>query len=169
MGDFNEENFKIKKYNKKRTYKKKKIKSKREDFKITKNTIHIFTDGSAQKNPGICGSACILLYNEHRKSIKRNLGMGTSNIAELTAIKIGLEAVKPSSRCTPIIIYTDSKYCIGMLGQNWKARKNSELIKEIKEFMKKFRNIKFQKVKAHFGHKYNEEADILAKKASGVI
>ena len=157
------------KYNKKRTYKKNKKKSMKKEIEIQENIIHIFTDGSAKKNPGPCGSACILLYNDHRKNIKKSLGEGTNNIAELTAIKIGLEAVKAEKRYIPVVVYTDSQYCMGVLSYNWNAKKNHSLIKEIKELSLKFKNLKFQKVKAHCGLKYNEEVDKMAKRASGVL
>lgn len=158
------------KYNKKRYYKKKKKKYKEKEIEITNNIIHIFTDGSAKRNPGQCGSACILLYNEYRKNMKKYLGYDTNNVAELTAIKMGLEAVKKEKRQIPIIIYSDSQYCIGVLSMNWRTKRNFSLIRDMKILIEKFDNIQFKKVKAHNGVKYNEEVDKLAKEAaSGVV
>lgn len=157
------------KLKKKRSYKKKKKKSPREEIEITKNVIHMFTDGSTKPNPGPSGSGCILLYNQYRKNISKYLGVSTNNIAELTAIKIGLEAIKPSRRCISVVVYTDSQYCMGMLSYNWNAKKNHKLIHEIKTLTTKFKSVKFKKVKAHCGIKYNEEVDKMAKRASGVL
>lgn len=163
----NNQNFKVK-IKKKRTYKKKIKRFSKEEIVITRDTIHIFTDGSAKSNPGPCGAGCILLYNDHRKDIKKSLGFGTNNVAELSAIKIALETIKEDKRHYPVTLYTDSEYCLGVLCWNWNAKKNNQLIKEIKEFMRKFKNLRLEKVKAHFGHKYNEEVDKLAKIAAGV-
>lgn len=131
---------------------------------ITKNIIHIFTDGSTLGNPGWCGAGAVLIYNNYRKELSTPLGFGTSNIAELMSIKLSLEEIEDKE--VPIIIYTDSRYCIGMLACNWNAKKNAGLILEIKDFLKSFHMVKFKKVKGHSGIIENEKADELAGQAS---
>jgi len=64
--------------------------------------------------------------------------MSTNNIAELTAIRMALDIVQEQassgqlSSSQEIHICTDSKYSCGMLVKNWQAKKNQDLIAEIK-------------------------------------
>lgn len=124
--------------------------------------IDIYTDGACSYNPGPAGIGVVLLYRGHKKEISKFIGPGTNNIAELTAIKVGLEAIKKSHRNIPTVVYTDSKYCHGLFTQDWNPKKNVELIMEIKRLVNEFRYIGFKWVKAHNGNKYNELADQLA-------
>ncbi len=69
-----------------------------------------------------------------------------------------------------VIIYYDyegiEKWCTGA----WKARKEgTQLYVKAYEKLKEKIEIEFVKVAAHTGNKYNEEADILAKKALGLV
>ena len=127
------------------------------------NKIHIYTDGACSGNPGPAGYGAILIYNSHVKEFSDYIGKATNNIAELTAIKIGLEAVK--NKNIPVIIYSDSSYSIGVLSNGWKAKKNKELIQEIKSLILTFENIEFVKVKGHSDNKLNERADKIANLA----
>ena len=156
----------ISKKQKKYRYRKK---EKNQPIILHNNIIHMFTDGSCLKNPGPAGSACILFYNNYRKIKSKYLGVTTINVAELTAIKMGLELIKTGYRDIPIVIYTDSMYCICLLSMNWKARKNVKLIGDIKSLISDFENVTFVKVKSHSGVRYNNAVDRLAKKASGVL
>ena len=125
--------------------------------------IHLYTDGAASNNPGPAGIGVLLKCGPHKKEISRYLGNQTNNVAELTAIKVGLETLTVFDK--PILIYTDSQYSIGMLSLNWNAKKNQQLISVIKQLMSKFSNIKFIKVKGHSGQVENEIVDKLAVKA----
>ena len=126
--------------------------------------IMAFTDGAARKNPGKAGAGLVLCFGEHRLEQGRALGISTNNIAELTAIKMALEAVKNTA--IPLHIYTDSSYSIGVLGKGWKAQKNQELIAEIKTRLVPFKKVTLFKVKGHAGHPLNERADQLATQAA---
>lgn len=125
--------------------------------------ICVYTDGSCSGNPGPMGVGIYLTFGKHRKRISKHIGDGTNNIAELTAILVGLENIKDSTK--EIQIYTDSLYCIGIFTKNWKPKKNIELINEIKEKLKEFQNLTFNKVKGHSGNEGNEIADKLATNA----
>lgn len=127
-------------------------------------SIKIYTDGACSGNPGISGIGIVLIYNDQIKKISKNIGHGTNNIAELQAIKVALETVKRKD--IPVVIYTDSQYCIGTLTGKWKAKLNVELIKDIQKLMKTFKDIKFVKVSGHSGDKYNEMANTLAVSAT---
>jgi ribonuclease HI len=125
--------------------------------------IRIYADGASSGNPGPSGIGVLLRYREYEKEISRNIGQGTNNIAELEAIRTGLLEVKNSD--LPVRVYTDSGYAYGLLALGWKARKNSELVTDIRNLMKRFKNLTFIKVKGHSGIEGNERADRLATSA----
>lgn len=127
------------------------------------DTICIYTDGASSGNPGPSGIGVLLCYEEHEKEISKYIGTATNNIAELEAIRAGLLAVKGPT--LPVNVYTDSSYAYGVLVQGWKAKKNKELVNQIKEIINRFKNLKFIKVKGHAGNKGNEKADFLATSA----
>ena len=131
--------------------------------------ICVFTDGASSGNPGPSGIGVVLRYGENKKEISEFIGNATNNIAELRAIEAGLSALKSGD--IPVRLFTDSSYAFGLLAQNWKPRKNRQLIESIKQKMKRFKDLKFIKVKGHSGHPENERADYLAtaaiKKATG--
>ena len=133
------------------------------------NKICVFTDGASAGNPGPSGIGVLLRFGEHEKEISSFIGNATNNIAELKAIQAGLSAVKKKD--IPVRLFTDSKYAYGLLVQNWKARKNQELVESIKKTMVKFKDLKIIKIKGHAGFAENEKADYLAtsaiKKAQG--
>jgi len=129
------------------------------------NRIDIYTDGACSGNPGPAGIGVVLLYNNHQKEISKFIGDATNNIAELTAIKEGLEAIKDSSRRIPVVVYTDSSYCYGLLTKDWKPKKNIELVMEIRQLTTQFSYLGFKKVKGHADNPGNNRADELATKA----
>ena len=125
--------------------------------------IQIYADGASSGNPGPSGIGVLLRYRGHEKEISRNIGLGTNNIAELEAIRTGLLEVKNPD--LPIRVYTDSGYAYGLLVLGWKARKNTQLVSDIRILMKRFKNLSFVKVKGHAGIEGNERADKLATSA----
>ncbi len=127
------------------------------------NCICIYADGASSGNPGPSGIGVLLRYREHEKEISRNIGLGTNNIAELEAIRTGLLEVKNPD--LPVRVYTDSSYAYGLLTLGWKAKKNMELVTDIRNLMKRFKKLTFIKVKGHSGIEGNERADKLATSA----
>ena len=99
-------------------------------------------------------------------SQSKQIGTATNNIAELIAIKESLTTLKKDYYKVDkhrinhdITIVTDSEYSIGVLTRDWKPKKNTELIIEIKKIASIFTNLKFKKVSAHTGNKMNDLAD----------
>ena len=131
--------------------------------KQPKDAILIYTDGASSGNPGPSGIGILLKFGPHEKEISKFIGTATNNIAELEAIRTGLKAVK--NRRKPVRIYTDSSYAFGLLTKGWKARKNPELVAEIRKLLASFKDIRFYKVKGHAGDPGNEKADQLATSA----
>lgn len=130
----------------------------------SEDIIHLYTDGACSKNPGPAGIGVLMIYKNHEKRISKFLGNATNNIAELTAIKVALEALKDNSK--PIIVYTDSQYSIGVLSNpTWNPKKNVDLIKEIKALISQFKKVDFKWVKGHSNQTENEITDKLAVQA----
>lgn len=129
------------------------------------SVIHVFTDGACSGNPGPAGIGVYFVYGKHRKELSEYIGPATNNIAELTAIKRGLEQIKPEHRSKPVVVYTDSAYCHGLLTKDWNPKKNIELIKEIKILTETFNYLGFKKVKGHSTDAGNNKADHLATSA----
>ncbi len=155
-----------KKTSKKSSFKKKPDQSIREldpGVNLPDNCIKIYTDGASSGNPGPSGIGILLIYGEKRKKISQYIGHGTNNIAELTAIKVGLKELKRND--LPVCIFSDSSYSIGLLTKGWKPKKNKTLVFEIRKLLDKFNHISFIKVKGHAGIKENEVADFLATSA----
>ncbi|MCJ7774107.1 MAG: ribonuclease HI [Desulfobacterales bacterium] len=127
------------------------------------DTICVYTDGASSGNPGPAGIGVLLCYEKHEKEISKYIGIATNNIAELEAIRVGLLEIKNTN--LPVKVFTDSSYAYGVLVQGWKAKKNIELVDQIKRILPRFKNLKLLKVKGHAGHKGNEKADFLATSA----
>ena len=142
------------------------------DFPITEDSvakpslpaITVYTDGSSKGNPGSGGVGVVMISGGFRRELSIFLGKVTNNVAELTAIKLALEAIK--KRDWPVELYTDSKYAIGVLSGGYKAKKNQELITEIKALMQVFPRLLLIKVEGHTGVAENERADRLACQAA---
>ena len=132
---------------------------------VTGEPIHVWTDGACTGNPGPCGVGVLIVDDKThtQRELSEYLGMGTNNIAELTAILRGLQEVPDRTR--PVIVYSDSMYSIGLLTQNWKAKANQELVAELRALVREFPSIKFVKVAGHAGVELNERVDELARQA----
>lgn len=128
------------------------------------NAVHIYADGASSGNPGPAGIGVLFRFGTHEKEISRHIGIATNNIAELKAIKAGLSELK--KRDIPVRVFTDSSYALGVLTWGWKAKKNQQLIKSIKDLISTFKDLKFIKVRGHTGVEGNERADRLASSAA---
>jgi len=99
------------------------------------------------------------------REISEYLGLGTNNIAELTAILRGLQAIDEPDQKRPVLVYSDSSYSIGLLSQAWKAKANVELVAELRAVCRRFADLRFVKVLGHSGVPLNERTDELARQA----
>jgi len=126
-------------------------------------SIEVWTDGACTGNPGPAGLGVVIVDGTERRELSEFLGDGTNNIAELMAILRGLQEVKDRGRA--VYVYSDSEYSIGLLTKNWKPKKNIELIAELRDLCRAFRNLHFVKVAGHAGIPLNERTDQLARDA----
>jgi ribonuclease HI len=126
--------------------------------------VEIWTDGACSGNPGPMGIGMVVIQGPHRKEKGEYLGIGTNNIAELTAIERGVDLVGVAAAGHRLRVYTDSSYAIGVLSKGWKAKANQDLIAKIKRRLAPL-DIEFVKVSGHAGVPENERCDQLARSA----
>lgn len=129
------------------------------------NKTIIYTDGSYKKEePCGFGLVAITSNNDIFKAYGKVPMNPTNNVAELYAIYVGLSMVRGN-----VVLYSDSQYAISTFTtyihdwkeNGWKGVANRSLIEAIYKLTEN-REVQFEKVPAHSGIKYNEEADELA-------
>lgn len=127
--------------------------------------INLFTDGGSRGNPGPAGCG-IFIADENMNPLKRGyryLGETTNNVAEYTAVKIGLEKCLEMG-ATEIVVRADSKLAIEQLSGNYKI-KNENLKKiflEIQDILSDWQG-KIEYI--HIPREQNKEADRLSNVA----
>jgi ribonuclease HI len=126
------------------------------------SAVEIWTDGACSGNPGPMGIGVVVIDGAARREQGEYLGVGTNNIAELTAIARGIELAGDGGR--RLRVYTDSSYAIGVLSKGWKAKANQELIARLKRQLAPL-DVEFVKVAGHAGVPENERCDELARDA----
>ena len=113
-----------------------------------------------------------MISGAHQKELSQGFVNTTNNRMDLLAVIIGLEAVK-TPNCS-ITVISDSKYVVdsvekkwvfGWVKTNFKGKKNSDLWKRFLLIYPKH-TVKFQWIKGHSGHFYNERCDELAVAAA---
>lgn len=145
-----------------------------------KPNVKIYTDGACANNPGKGGYGIVLMYEKSngqivQKNISKGFNLTTNNRMELLAVIDALNSLK--TPCN-IKLYSDSKYVIDAINQNWLKswqEKNWKLntknpVKNI-DLWKKFltakepHDIEFIWVKGHNTNKFNNLCDKLAVEA----
>ena len=130
--------------------------------------IEIFTAGSSRGNPGPGGYGVILRCGEHYKELSAGFPETTNNRMELTAVIVGLEAVKRHN--AEIILYSDSKYVVDSVNKGWvfgwerknfEKRLNADLWIRFLSVYRRHR-VPFVWVKGHADNPMNNRCDQLA-------
>ncbi len=129
---------------------------------LPKDAIIVYTDGACTGNPGPAGLGVVIIDGKERRELSEYLGIGTNNIAELMAIVRALEET-PAERT--VVIHADSSYALGLLGKNWKAKANQEIVERMRKLARPFKDLRLVKVAGHAGVPENERADELARMA----
>lgn len=136
--------------------------------------IHIYTDGACTGNPGKGGYGIIMEWvgKSYIKEFSEGFLLTTNNRMELLAVIKALEKIKKSD--IKITVYSDSKYVVDAVNQNWiddwkrryfKKVKNPDLWKRFIPLYEKYKP-QMVWVKGHNGHLQNERCDALAVVAS---
>ena len=137
--------------------------------------IEIFTDGSSRGNPGPGGYGVILRCGEHYKELSGGFAETTNNRMELTAVIVGLEAVRRPN--AEIILYSDSRYVVDSVNKGWvfgwerkrfEKRLNADLWMRFLEVYRRHR-VRFVWVKGHADNPMNNRCDQLAVAAATAV
>ncbi|MBO3445186.1 ribonuclease H family protein [Clostridium sp. CCUG 7971] len=142
--------------------------------KNPQNSIEAYVDGSYEHSLRAYGSGIVMIKDNIVQKTYSVKGEDESlvsmrNVAgEIEASKIAM-GYCISNNIENLTLYFDyegiEKWCIGA----WKTNKEGTIeYKKFYDSIKDKLNVKFVKVKAHSGDKYNEEADKLAKAAIGI-
>ena len=95
--------------------------------------------------------------------------VGSNNTAELTAFAEALRWALSEGGDSKIIIKTDSQYAGNQATGAWRAKANRELVAHVQSLwneVSQLRELTWEHVKAHSGHRWNERADHLAVRAA---
>ncbi len=134
--------------------------------------LDIYTDGACSGNPGKGGWGAVLIYNGAEKEISGGEKHTTNNRMELTAVIKALQLLKEPCE---VNITTDSKYVCDSVNKGWvyswkknnwiksdkKPALNIDLWKQLLEQLQ-IHKVRFNWIKGHNGHPYNERCDKLA-------
>ena len=138
-------------------------------------SVTIYTDGSCSGNPGPGGWAAKLSCNGRTKIVQGSEPFTTNNRMELTAVIMGLKALK---KPCDVVIYTDSEYVANphnkgwlekWVAANWQRKgeviPNADLWLELLTEEGRHQSVMFVKVQGHNGNPDNEEVDKIAVNA----
>lgn len=138
--------------------------------------LYAYVDGSFNDKEKVAGYGLVLVQND--EVILKDLGVFRS--MEMNESKNVFGEIRGALKAVELALANDFKEItivydymgIECWAKNeWKA--NKVLTQDYRDFMQKYMNlidIKFKKVKAHSGEdKYNDMADMLAKKAVGIV
>ncbi len=144
-------------------------------MKEMKKHVELFTDGACSGNPGKGGWGAVLRYGQSERELSGGEKSTTNNRMELTAVIMGLKALKEPCHVT---LTTDSKYVSDGLSKGWarswqkngwrKADKKPALNPDLWEellWLTDIHDVDIVWVKGHAGHPENERCDRLAVKA----
>jgi ribonuclease HI len=148
--------------------------SQRTHVKSPPDQVTLTTDGACIGNPGPGGWAALLHYKKKEKLLSGSEPDTTNNRMELTAVIMGLEALK--RRCH-VNIVTDSQYVMKAFKEGWlrkweangwrtadkKPVKNQDLWETLAHLIDQH-DIHWTWVKGHNGHPDNETVDTEARR-----
>lgn len=120
--------------------------------------VKLYTDGSCLGNPGPGGWAFLMVKDGKEKRVQGGEPYTTNNRMELLAV---IEALKAVGDAKDISIYSDSSWVVKTMTDNWKRKKNLDLWAQLMPLVAE-KDISWNWVKGHAGHKENEDCDVRA-------
>ena len=94
--------------------------------------------------------------------------VGSNNTAELSGFFAALRWLLTEENNDPVRIRADSQYAGNIAAGTWRAKANRELAARVQALWNEvasLRDLSWDHVRAHRGHRWNERADHLAKRA----
>lgn len=137
---------------------------------MSKEQIHIYTDGACSGNPGKGGYGIVMEWvgKPYKKEFYDGYKLTTNNRMELLAVIVALEKITMDN--VAITVFTDSMYVVNAVEKKWilgwvkkrfKDVKNPDLWKRFLVQYKKHL-VKLVWIKGHNNHPQNERCDQLA-------
>ena len=124
----------------------------------------LYADGACRGNPGPAGSGAALMNGDGHlvAEAMRYLGHGTNNVAEYTALIIGLEEAW-RHEIEDLEVRMDSKLVVEQMNGKWRVRdaKLRPLADRARELLGRFPKWKLR----HIPRDQNAVADLLANRA----
>lgn len=144
------------------------------EVNASNSEVIAYVDGSYDNKTHQYSSGVVILYKDEKITMSelgdnKELADMRNVAGEIKGAEIAMEFAL-NKKALSLTIYHDyegiEKWCSGA----WQARKAGTIkYKEYYDEVSKKLNIQFVKVRAHSGDKYNDEADLLAKKALGLV
>lgn len=123
----------------------------------------LFTDGGSRGNPGPSGSGAVLFDMDGGviAEATRYLGITTNNVAEYTAILIGLEMAEQEG-VTELEVYMDSELAVKQLNGVYRVKNPglAALWMQVRKRVPQFTSVRF----SHVRRAQNVHADALVNK-----
>lgn len=94
-------------------------------FKISQADLVLETDGGSRGNPGIAGSGAVIKEGKNGKllgAISKYIGNTTNNVAEYSALIVGLEALNERFADRSVEVRADSRLVIEQMSGRWKIK-----------------------------------------------
>ncbi len=85
----------------------------------------IEADGGSRGNPGISGAGAVVIDAESGRvlrEISEPVGIATNNVAEYTAVVLGLEAAFEIDPAASVVVRMDSKLVVEQMSGRWKIK-----------------------------------------------
>lgn len=145
-----------------------------DDGNQSAEVVVAYVDGSYDVTRHQYGSGLVILWKGYKQEFSfKGDTPGLADMRNVAGEIVGAQRAMEfavENNAKKVVIYYDyegiEKWCTGA----WKAKKEgTQMYVKAYEKLKKHIEIEFVKVRAHTGDKYNEEADILAKKAIDLI
>ena len=136
------------------------------------DSLLVWTDGSALKNPGPAGAGVRIKDSEGNvlKQLAYSLGKSTNQVGEIWAIGGAMESIEEGAEEygeKEVHFFTDSQYAINCLNGKWYSAKNFLLIEHVRQLIRKSsRKVHLHHVAGHADIPDNEAADELANRGS---
>lgn len=124
--------------------------------------VTIYTDGSCMPNPGKAGYAAILIHEAsgRSKEVTGSAPRMTNNVAEIMAVRIGIEALKEPCAVTVI---SDSTYVVNILNGESRFSVNADVWQGVFNLIYYGKHqVKAVWVRGHAGDPNNERVHELA-------
>lgn len=133
--------------------------------------LFLSTDGGARGNPGPAGAGFVL-YNHAGEVIfadGKYLGENTNNVAEYTALILGLEKALEMN-AQEIVIKMDSELIVKQMSGEYKIKQPhlQELAAEVRDLLKQFDSFEFKHVLRHLNKAADEQVNKAIDRALGL-